>query len=202
LGLAVFEAYGAVVERFAPPPSSSVGENGDDGKDRMQLLQDPYARASVLTHIWAGALGGGAHGLAASVWDAVAGRGNVAPTTTTTTARFLLHHATAHATLFGTYEGSKRWLLASLSGLREHDETIRHLSSVEYLGVVAVAGGLSGQAQHLVSHYSEQVILCKPERTASKRVILSPILLRPLVAAFLPSSIAFVAFEYGRSDYQ
>ena len=228
LGLAVFESYSAVIERFAPPTRLTDDQGRRmDGHQHLAQPQDPYARASVMLHLSAGAAGGLSHGLAASLWDAIAATGagaaGAAATATSprSAPRFLLHHSTAHAVLFGAYEGSKRGLLSCLgndgsdssSSPREIEEataTQQHhhhrLSRVESLGVVALAGGLAGQFQYVVSHYSEQLVLSKPQprtagsRSSRKPVTLSPILFRRLLAAFLPSSIAFVAFEYGRND--
>ena len=181
LGLVVFESYGAVLEYSASRSSLSEIES-----------RDPYAAAPA-GHAFAGAVGGGAHGLLVFMWEWVAGTTSSSPSPGI--ARSMIHHGMAHAVLFGAYEASKRSLL-SLVG----DETGHSIqrSRFDYLGVVAIAGGLAGQAQHWISHYSEHFLILNPSRTKSLALPPRPTI-RPMLMAFLPSSIAFVAFEYGRA---
>jgi hypothetical protein len=187
LGLAVFEVHGAVVERMAPPAASD-----DDTKD-------PYERASVATHAFAGSLGGCAHGVAGTVWDTAVAAPEGRRAVLRSMPGMMMHHGLAHVVLFGGYEGSKRMFLSYLNTNNANNinsielEGTEPVTRVEYLGCVAVAGGLAGQAQHFVSHYSEQFFT-----TPTFRWTLPT--LRPLLVAFGPSSIAFVALEYGRNE--
>jgi hypothetical protein len=177
--------------------SIDYGNNHDNDKN------DPYAEASVATHAFAGSLGGCAHGVAGTLWDTA-----FAPTPKARRSvlggmpRMLLHHGVAHSMLFGGFEGTKRVFLSYANSIN-NDEThgTESITRIEYLGCVAVAGGLAGQAQHLVSHYSEQVFLpvLSPVR-GGKIVYWTHPTLRPLLVTFIPSSIAFVALEYGRNE--
>ena len=184
LGLIVFESYGAVLEYSVSRSSPSAIES-----------RDPYAAAPAAGHAFAGAVGGGAHGLFLFIWESVAGASTPSPSPGI--ARSVLHHGTAHAVLFGVYEASKRSLLSLVENDTRHTGNIQR-SSIDYLGVVAVAGGLAGQAQHWISHYSEHFLILNPSRTKSLALPPRPTI-RPMLMAFLPSSIAFVAFEYGRA---
>jgi hypothetical protein len=190
LGLAVFEVYGAAIERMAPAPD--IANDYDDEKD-------PYARASVATHAFAGSLGGCAHGVAGTAWDtAFAASPDGRRSVLRSMPGMMVHHGLAHAVLFGSYEGSKRMLLSCLNSNNHLStnsielEGAEPVTRVEYLGCVAVAGGLAGQAQHVVSHYSEQAVITPIRWTLPA--------LRPLLVAFVPSGIAFVALEYGRNE--
>jgi hypothetical protein len=185
LGLAVFEAYGAIVERMAPPAKN-------------QETKDPYARASVATHAFAGSLGGCAHGIVGTVWETASASPEARRSVFRNMPRMIVHHGLAHSVLFGGYEGTKRLLLSYLLNNKNNIEFegSEPVTRVEFLGCVTLAGGLAGQAQHLVSHYSEQVIT--PTTPGPIRWTVPT--LRPLLIAFIPSGIAFVALEYGRNE--
>ena len=83
----------------------------------------------------------------------------------------------------------KRFLLAVV-GNGDDDE----LAPAESLGCVALSGGLIASPRVSETLYSEQVLLM-PKQTLWKHPTL-----RPLLLAFLPSSIAFLALEYGREQ--
>jgi hypothetical protein len=105
-----------------------------------------------------------------------------------------IHHSIAHSVLFGCYESIKRGLLDESSDQRE----------IPHFATVSLAGGLAGQIQHVVSHFTEQWLLIGVETTTTTpkplvRFVASPPTLRPILFAFLPSAISFVAFEYGKS---
>jgi hypothetical protein len=86
-----------------------------------------------------------------------------------------------------------------------------------YLGSIVVAGGMAGQVQHVMSHYTEQWLRLGEEggvmvgivedaattatTTSSTRNIFKvrPPILRSVIMAFPASAIGFVAFEYGRN---
>ena len=207
LGLAVFESYGAVIEYAA---SSSYLSTMDvvEHTAASKESRDPYVKATVAAHVLGGAVGGGAHGLLLWIWESAASSSAVAGTGAGTVAsvlspssgpglhRSVLHHGTAHAVLFSAFEASKRSMLMVLGRCQNNDI---QRNSVEYLGVVAVAGGLAGQAQHWISHYSEHILM-QNHRQPFLSALPSRPTFRPLLMAFVPSSIAFVAFEYGRYD--
>jgi len=194
LGLAVFEGYSAVIEYSVSRSSCSSNHEKTPNK---KSHEDPYAQATLPTHVLAGAFGGGAHGLLLYVWDKVAAGAAAGPESKPSSPniyRFLLHHGTAHAVLFGTFEGCKRAMLTVI----KEDETKPELSSVEYLGGVAIAGGIAGQVQQWISQYTEQVLVYR-QQLSFKKLSFRPTF-RSALAVFLPSSIAFVAFEYGRYE--
>jgi hypothetical protein len=160
---------------------------------------DAFAKASVATHFAAGALGGGVHGIAAPIWEAVqvASR-HQRERTLLSIPGMILHHGLAHSMLFGSYEGLKRAALEQVTD--DSTSATESITRVEYLGSVAIAGGLAGQVQHIVSHYSEQLLItAEAIRVPISALRLQPPTIRPTMFAFLPSAIAFVAFEYGRS---
>lgn len=188
----MFEVYGAVIELMATAAPDASNDQDEE--------KDPYARVSVATHAFAGSLGGCAHGVAGTAWDTTfaaspEGRRSVLRSMP----GMMVHHGLAHAVLFGGYEGSKRMLLSYLNSNNNNINTnsselegAEPVTRVEYLGCVTVAGGLAGQAQHVVSHYIEQVVTTPIRWTLPA--------LRPLMVAFVPSGIAFVALEYGRNE--
>jgi hypothetical protein len=166
----------------------------------------------------AGALGGGVHGIVGTLWDHVAAtttkptttikndfskQGRLVATLTTTLPRMTCHHGMAHAALFGSYELVKRQLL-HMTGL---DSTLLHHGPA-YLGSIVVAGGVAGQVQHVMSHYTEQwlrleegVVILEATTTTTAMSVLKfrPPVMRSVVMAFPASAIGFVAFEYGRN---
>jgi hypothetical protein len=196
LGLAVFETYCYSVETLADTISD-------------QNSKDPYERASIGMHVIAGGLGGVAHGVAGTVWETAAAVTSK-PTNVTATAaatpttsswkqplqvfpKVALYHGISHAILFASHEGMKRSLVQVV---QDWDlESTAMTTRVEYLACVSLAGGLAGQAQHVASHFLEQLLLEEAGTITNFRPGL-----RPTMMAFLPTSIAFVAFEYGRSE--
>lgn len=201
LGLAVFETYCYSVETLADTISD-------------QNSKDPYDRASIGMHMIAGGLGGVAHGVAGTIWETAAAVTSKQPlknaTTTPPTAssslstswkqplqvfhKVTLYHGISHAVLFASHEGMKRSLLRVV---QDWDllESSAMTTRVEYLACVSLSGGLAGQAQHVASHFLEQLLLEEAGTITNFRPGL-----RPTLMAFLPTSIAFVAFEYGRSE--
>lgn len=171
----MFETYGYTVKQLALP------QPVDD------QAGDEYARATVPTHFVAGALGGTVHGIIGTIWEIV-----VQERTFQTMPKMTFHHSLAHASLFGSYEVWKRLVLGT-SGLDIGSELHQ---GTTYLGSVSIAGGLAGQVQHVVSHYSEQWLrLEEGDSIALRRGAPA---MRQVWLAFPPSAVAFVAFEYGR----
>jgi hypothetical protein len=226
LGMAVFESYGYVVSSLSPAaaPAAAGGGGGerndqemhdsrvsrlnntdldahddhvdddDDDDDGSVLFGEPdeYSRASLPSHFFAGSLAGSIHGLASTLME-----GNP---TSRSTVRYLswntLHHSVAHSMLFGSYESIKRGMF-HLTGDDEHSVSI---SRAYHVLTFSVAGGLAGQIQHMASHYLEGGLGLANE---TLQVNWQPALrtapaIRPLLWAFPPSAIGFVAFEYGK----
>ncbi|KAL3781746.1 hypothetical protein HJC23_004845 [Cyclotella cryptica] len=144
----------------------------------------------------------------------------------------IAHHSLAHAVLFGTYQWIKRSLSEGVTFYsRPIDEveaaavTSEKKSSgifssyvnnnkdlIAHAAVIALAGGIAGQAQHLTSHFTEQwfcltTTMIPEQKSTSKgnfrlrwRVLWSSWpAWRSTVLAFPPSAIGFLAFEYGKA---
>lgn len=147
--------------------------------------------------------------------------------------RSIGQHTLAQATLFGSYESLKRlflWNMRDDDVLEEEKsdnnynentgsnnqrkqqpplERSRAIFSsipqqrLEYFTGVAIAGGLAGQCQHVMSHVMEQQ---QPFAASSRPTgwwwpwaALLPTA-RSTIWAFPPSAIAFLAFEYGKES--
>jgi len=170
------------------------------------LLDDEYSRASLFQHVQAGFLAGTVHGVGLVVLDNLptATRKGGRPSWSSTLPSFpwavatTSHHALARATLFGSYETTKRLLLQQLHWW--DPET--HVFGAGYLVAFGIAGGWAGALQHVVSHCTEQLFGIESANGSG----LQPVLFRNLVAptwrstwmAFPPSAIGFIAFEYGK----
>jgi len=211
LGAAVFEAFGFTVLKLAPTQKETfqirkVEVEDDEGNTEIHMDEaDEFARASLSSHFGAGLVAGMVHGVASTFMETQAS--NILRSLPAMT----VHHAIAHSLLFGSYEGIKRELL-TLS----NDDDGTHFYGGEYLVSFGVAGGLAGQIQHLASHYTEQLLGITEGGTAAAepqggarnlvRVTFSPRsfsslaapAIRPIMLAFPPSAIGFIAFEYGK----
>jgi hypothetical protein len=137
----------------------------------------------------------------------------------------IAHHSLAHSVLFGSYQSTK-WLLADYyttinsrledstamvldSSQESKDDTINK-EAIIYASVIAFAGGIAGQAQYLISHFTEQwfglsnaaIDDIKETRIDNRRVGMKQQFAmpawRPALMAFPPSAIGFLAYEYGR----
>lgn len=200
LGFAVFESYGYIIRKFAPAeldPDATilpvVERTLMDEESGKVVLDEPdeYARASLSLHYGAGSLAGSIHGLASSILD-----GSGSPTGL---ARFTLlntiHHSVAHSLLFGGYESIKRLLVTQL---HEIDGATQYYGGA-YLTAFGIAGGIAGQLQHLASHYTEHWLGLDNASLRLQFRVPAPIpAMRPLLYAFPPSAIGFIAFEYGK----
>lgn len=233
LGTAVFEAYGIVVIKLAPPlPSSSSTSSEEEvqGEERATVLDeqegdvdneeeeelapnivmdDAYSRASLAAHYGAGFVAGSVHGVASSFLDRPNGITNFPRFCALNT----LHHSLAHSMLFGSYVTTKRILIEQMHRV----DPSTHSYGGGYLVVFGIAGGVAGQCQHVLSHYTEQLFGLTVEGTSSTtttaavgsnttttaimrhrfRTLAAPTF-RSTLGAFLPSAIGFIAFEYGR----
>lgn len=192
LGAAVFETYEYMVTYLAPErcqPQMNHKDNVD------------HARASLGSHFLAGACGGFVHAIPSTFWESTtsANSGVMSLSSRATLLSqylpaMIIHHSIAHSVLFGCYESIKREFLRDEQQSR-HDE-------IPYFCSVSMAGGLAGQIQHVISHYTEQWLLLGAETTTRPRPLVrfvaSPPTLRPTLFAFPPSAISFVAFEYGK----
>ena len=215
LGMAVFATYKSVVE-YELPSSSANDRDGDI------VSSDLFAAATLSRHIAAGFLGGTAHAGVNYTMDGMVRMrhnffGGVAKGTAPAPSPFLpymMHHAISHGVLFGSYEGTKRVLISFLGGgigenthhkANHDDDENMHYSNLLAIGL---AGGIAGTLQHVVSEYTETTFVSsysqiwQKDWTFSERLQLLPRASLPspraLAMAFIPSSIGFVAFEYGK----
>ena len=174
----------------------------------------------VATVLLAGFSAGSLHASGTSVYDAirmsVAGGKLVRPAVSF---GGVLHHSVGHSVLFGSFEAVKIGLgLAHASLSEEREGPARHGGEGEdtqdlvqvrlrhVLGV-GVAGGLAGQAQHLVAHYTELLeagsatareCASSPVSTVRNLASVPPPSVRSVLLAFPPSAVAFLAFEFGK----
>jgi hypothetical protein len=145
-----------------------------------------------------------------------------------------IHHAVAHALLFSTYEGTKRMLfgnasvhLRAVSPYRQEQlsmDTDTHTNmsatmvddqdykehAIYDILLVALAGGVAGQIQHVTSHYTESWLRVgddhsirlhweeKKRMFANMKFRVAGPCIRSTLMAFPPSAIGFVAFEFGK----
>ena len=117
----------------------------------------------------------------------------------------IMHHSLAHSTLFGSYQLTRRLLSSQVHDCNpvDNDNTSLGYWNNDSIRVatIAVAGGVAGQFQHVISHFSEQLILDTSTATSLlRRMRLSSSwpTWRSTVMAFPPSAIGFLAFEYGK----
>ena len=217
LGIAVFESYGYVISEYvesidakqeddkdidllvsAPPALEfdHIKDTEDDEEIAIAIAAsepDEYEKAPLPIHFGAGVVAGTLHGLFSSVMD---GQMSAAVKPYRYLCFNTIHHSIAHSMLFGSYESIKRGCLQQIHSI--DNETLHYGNA--YLFAFAISGGLAGQIQHCVSHYMEYWLGLTNGSLAIHRssLLLSPPALRPLLWAFPPSAIGFVAFEYGK----
>ncbi|KAL3936319.1 MAG: hypothetical protein SGBAC_008334 [Bacillariaceae sp.] len=183
-----------------------VDDHSEDLSTVLNDEPDEYARASLVSHWTAGAVAGSVHGVATSVLEGPMGGANIAISRKIWiqhAAYHTLHHIFAHSVLFGSYEFLKRSILHELhhGDDFETDGLKPTFLGGSYLAGFALAGGLSGQLQHLVSHYTASLNFesgITSTKLAHRLVTPRAPAVRPVLMAFPPSAIGFIAFEYGK----
>jgi hypothetical protein len=125
----------------------------------------------------------------------------------------IIHHSLAHSALFGSYQLTKRLLVSQMHTHNSDDNgnntTLGNNNDTILVAAIAVAGGIAGQFQHVISHFSEQWVLLNHTSTTTTTTSYPTSLLRRVtlsswptwrstVMAFPPSAIGFLAFEYGK----
>ncbi len=242
LGMAVFATYEEAIDRF----EITVKEN--QVLDLTQTGEKYETRHLPQTQLWHHYLGGFCAGsihaglgvaiesMMTLVWQPFQHRylsgasiqsPALAAATNATTSFIpsLLHQATSHAVLFGSYETVKR--MATLALVRTTNTSSRFNAEADadangteqaiddnafldgQLIAVALAGGTAGICQQFVSDMAEQTIQAQQEirekgtRQQSIGTLLASTELprytpRSLLMLSIPTSIGFVAFEYGR----
>jgi len=177
LGAAVFESYEQSIKWLDLNVSSSLQTEGT-----FTLGGDVGARTSIPLHILAGAGAGTVHSILTLAAQSLQSFHTSFTAGTMRTTSFLppnithhvMHHATAHAILFGTYECTKRILVpivcnsSAVSTINESHPTFTAIGNnnndnnnnsnnmfYREMMAVGIAGGIAGQAQHIVSHVTE-----------------------------------------------
>ncbi|GAX22840.1 hypothetical protein FisN_24Lh123 [Fistulifera solaris] len=184
-------------------------DDADDDDDEKEIIPvdapDDFSRASIRAHVGAGALAGSVDGLLSSLWESKSQ--SKIPFFLQKAPYLILQQCLSHALLFGSYEWWKRKLIQQLhsSPWGEWKD-----SGLSHLICIGLAGGVAGQLQTLTNHYGEQIIERQPsaERLlrSKPRSVQLRFLLRgmkhpsmgSMMAAFVPSAVGFVAFEYGK----
>ena len=200
-GIVVFEGYETLLDRW------SVG---------VGAL--PAAVVPLYVPFVAGGVAGSAHAVLSTVFDSVEKsvsdrRPSLSPMLSLQPYR-LLHHSSSHAILFGSYEYLKSLLVrtfvehqpSSSSSSSSSSYSVvpsveispgdRHVNQVE-LSCVAIAGGFAGVLQSLTSHYLGVLEESGKEGFNIIRTLPRPPA-RTMAMAFLPSSLGFVAFNFGK----
>lgn len=119
----------------------------------------------------------------------------------------IAHHSLAHSALFGSYQFTKRRLLQYSLDFEDTNTDSTNATSMSssfsikdmaHASIIATAGGIAGQLQHITSHFTEQWLgLGGSGVKTSFRLATLPSL-RSTLVAFPPSAIGFLAFEYGK----
>ena len=204
-GLVVFEAYEKSLEIATEPSSGAVSAHFLSGGVAGAAHAATSASLDMVTRPLA--LRPGWHSLLPGPWSPSLHRLGYSA----------IHHSIAHSVLFGTYEGLRRPLMMMTNAPSfpfkpspqsketepiddEDDEDDVFINNTQ-LGCTALAGGLAGSLQHVVSHYTE-VIEVEAQfslQWLAKRMRASPVPAPgAAVVAAMPSAIGFVAYEYGR----
>lgn len=189
-----------------------VDDDEDDTEETIPLdAPDVFSRASLLAHVGAGALAGSLDGLLSSIWESKS-QPNSFQFFLKKARHLVLQQCISHALLFGSYEWCKRSMIHRMRSSQLGEWNIKD-SGLSRLGCIAVAGGLAGQLQFLTNHYGEQIQEIQTNkshiRNQTPRNQLSVNLrlrmrelkhpsMGPMIAAFVPSAVGFVAFEYGK----
>lgn len=242
LGMAVFATYEEMIDLFEVKnqnedldliDTSSGGVHNGKRQISSTLLSQHYAAGFCAGSVHAG-LESVIESFVAVVWRPLQHRflspeASAVPSNAARAVFFpnLLHHATAHAVLFGSYETVKRTAKLVLANTNNntddtHTSTGTETNSMEHetdhgfldghLVAVSLAGGTAGVFQQVVGDVTEQMTKAlqlerenaakgKDQQQLGKMIasIRPPrYSARSLLMLSIPTSIGFVAFEYGR----
>jgi hypothetical protein len=239
----IFKAWPDKQVRFQG--KSEVKEDTNGALLRLHGTQRIWMQASVssaigssplLAHFGAGALAGLVQSVIQDTWeivaywymhkDAILKKKNNPIShmkkgiNTSLLVRRAVHHSIGFATLFGTFECVRRFLIHSafdyffsgspsvpsildkLSQFRLvhiNDDGVRDMTVVP-MGAAFLAGGIAGQTQFIASHYSRHWKLHAvrgAHAAKTKHWMPKPPSLRATGAAFAPTGLCFLAFQYG-----
>ena len=189
--------------------------------DSMDEHNDAMDRATLPQHFLAGGLGGMSHAVLSLGFETKVSTSNALLTNSSRMTNYtlaknalalkpihlhvptitysyssILHHSLAHSVLFGSYQGTKIFLMQHMS------DPLSGSNDVAQIASISIAGGVAGQFQHAISHLSEQWLGLTDEVSSSSilgRVRLATLpSWRSTLLAFPPSAIGFLAFEYGK----
>jgi hypothetical protein len=225
LGAAVFETYEQLLIKFS--------DNHESEHDILLDGGDVYAKTSLSEHFCSGFGAGSAHGVLSVTMDILQQQTNNSQTRTRGSiisngkpdfaslwvgrGSYTMHHAISHAFLFSSYEWCKRNMNLVLldvddsSSKKEKKESIFDTVYGDVF-VIGLAGGIAGQVQTFVSHYTElwsstcssasnsDGRMQNPNGETLKQSLKKYPLpsVRSLVLSFPASAIGFVAFEFGK----
>jgi hypothetical protein len=217
LGMAVYSTYEGIIESIAPPAGEPSVVNTrrhthNDSEQYSEETDDAMDRATLPQHVLSGCLGGASHAILSLVlemklhknskvdvpgqgmnWNSkmlMSNRFHLQYPTINYSLASLFHHSLAHAVLFGSYQTTKRVLLSNISSNNSNID-------ITQATIIATAGGIAGQLQHVTSHFSEQILGISGPRISSFYRLTWPTMRSTLLAA-PTSSIGFVAFEFGK----
>lgn len=173
-------------------------------------------RSSILAHFWAGACAGLAQSSVMIAWELASKVQSHHALPHNLRIQFVMrravHHSIGYASLFGTYEATRRLLLHSAYPiLKRLDATlmdmahVNHTRDVTLLVTSFVAGGIAGQVHQFVSyvtsHWKLQVLTEQSNGATSLSNYAKTCSRLPTfksnLSAFAPTGMCFVAFQYG-----
>lgn len=207
LGMSVFGSYEYIAYHWLAnkchgsiTTSSSIPPQ-DDNDDYVLFNESIYIKAAerspVVAHFGAGVCSGLAQSTVMTVWE------QPSRAKWPLVGRRAIHHAIGYASLFGSYEGFRRWIKSGIQTYLVTHEYQRDFiftitkedqywtqRQVVPLITSFLAGGFAGQVHHLVHH-----ITWHWKKSSRPHRLLPP--LRSTLGAFGPTALAFVAFQYG-----
>ena len=180
LGAFVFTAYEECIELFNTS-NTAMYENDTTAS----TIDDAFANVSISKHFLSGGIAGSFYGFLTTSIESIKIYPIITINIPSTLSFIssIFHHCTSHAVLFGSYESFKRLSLfcftektyVDFSYQEEenmhndensnggHYDSLRSSSllpslSMKQLLCISIAGGLSGSMQHIISHYTENLI--------------------------------------------
>jgi len=245
LGAAAFETYEKTISYFDSRTSKSdkdcnIHHNHQHViKSPFLMKEDAFSRASVSQHFGAGACAGSIHAILSILQQSTSylyqqqqqikmqWNHHLISKKAPWGFSYTIHHTLAHSVLFSSYEWTRRFLRFEVMEMRKDD--INHENKSEQspffsvdndVIIIGVSGGIAGQIQHIVSHYTEQIFNLNTDNVnvkhsldltsknggtqsniqrflATRGAITAPSL-TSIMVAFFPSALGFLAFEFGK----
>jgi hypothetical protein len=212
LGAVQFAVYDSVVSKLKTLWTTTITSS-------MQQPQlDQQERRMVPIALTAGLVSGCIHGGGHLAWDygasvlrnSIPDKNNVKKKAVVAASRSgtLVLHSLSHATLFGMYalvkyicqspmdnsNDSSSSSSSSSSSEKNREKSVRMATQVLTIGL---SGFIAGCAEELVSHRLGYLERLKQHRPPAGAAGAGPIALRTLLVAGVPSTIGFLAMEFG-----